>query len=176
MIRRSIAIPILAAVTMLAGAPHARAHGPIAGELANSLTRLAENANLVFIGSVTDVAYRKARIEEGDGELPYTIVTYAIRDVLRGQARGETFTMRFPGGPDGSGRFMTVTGVPRFQRGEQDLLFVVGNGEKGCPLVDCEWGRSHRRREQRPWRGGGIQQRHLHPDPCPVRGGREASP
>jgi hypothetical protein len=60
---------------------------------------------------------------------------------VRGKAPGNTFTMRFPGGADGRGRFTEVSGVPVFQRGEQDVLFVAGNGENGCPLVECEWGR-----------------------------------
>jgi hypothetical protein len=49
--------------------------------------------------------------------------------------------MRFPGGTDGQGSFVEVSGVPVFEQGDQDLLFVRGNGEQGCPLVGCEWGR-----------------------------------
>lgn len=49
--------------------------------------------------------------------------------------------MRFQGGSDGQGGFVEVSGVPLLQPGEQDLLFVRNNGEKGCPLVDCERGR-----------------------------------
>ena len=36
---------------------------------------------------------------------------------------------------------MEVAGVPQFQPGDEDLLFVSSNGESDCPLVMCEWGR-----------------------------------
>ncbi|MEX0644739.1 MAG: hypothetical protein WD076_05475, partial [Parvularculaceae bacterium] len=34
-----------------------------------------------------------------------------------------------------------VSGVPAFQPGEQDILFIRSNGEDGCALVLCEYGR-----------------------------------
>lgn len=138
--RLAIAI-LLAAVVALSGVPHAGAHGSAEGESVSDLTHMTEEANLVFVGDVVDVVYRKARIEGGEGDLPYTFVTYAVGNVLRGEAPGDTLTMGFPGGPNGRGGFVEVSSVPLFQRGERDLLFVVGNGEKGCALVNCEWGR-----------------------------------
>jgi hypothetical protein len=126
---------------ILSSTPYGYAHRSDAKEQAARLDSMAEEANLVFIGSVVEVTYRQARIEGGDGELPYTIVTYRVRDVLRGKSPGDTFTMRFPGGADGRGSFIEVSGVPVFQVGDQDLLFVRGNGEQGCPLVQCEQGR-----------------------------------
>jgi hypothetical protein len=130
-----------AAAALSIGVPNALADNPLGGERTGQLARKADEANLVFIGDVVDVAYRNARAEGGESVLPYTFVTYQVREVLRGQAPDRTFTVRFVGGSDGQGRFVWVSGVPRFQPGEQDLLFVKGNGEEGCALVDCEWGR-----------------------------------
>ena len=115
-------------------------HGGVAGERATDLAILADEANLVFIGRVTRVDYRLARGAPEDAGLPHAIVTYDVSEVLRGRAP-KTFTMRFIGGPDGRGRFLDAGGVPQFQVGDQDLMFVSSNGEAGCPLVMCEWGR-----------------------------------
>ncbi len=120
----------------------ALAHADIGSDRGGDLARLAEQSNLVFLGRVAKVDYRLSAQSTGEGGgLPHTIVTYEIRSVLRGQSPGKTFMMRFMGGADRRGRFMEVSGVPLFQPGEEDLLFVSGNGEKNCPLVLCEWGR-----------------------------------
>ena len=108
----------------------------------NDLMVLSDQSNLVFIGRVTQVNYRMSEANsKEDVALPHTIVTYEINQILRGKAPDRNFTMRFVGGPDGRGRFLDVSGVPHFQVGEEDLLFVSSNGEDGCPLALCEWGR-----------------------------------
>ena len=123
-------------------ASRALAHGDIGSEKGGDLARLAEYSNLVFIGRVVKVDYRLSNPRAGEGVgLPHALVIYEVDSVLRGQAPGKTLTMRFIGGPDGRGRFVGVSGVPQFQPGEQDLLFVSSNGERDCPLVMCEWGR-----------------------------------
>lgn len=115
-------------------------HGGVAGDRATDLAVLADESNLVFVGRVARVDYRLARGSAEDAGLPHAIVTYDISEVLRGQAP-KTFTMRFIGGPDGRGRFLDAGGVPQFQPGDHDLLFVSNNGAASCPLVMCEWGR-----------------------------------
>ncbi len=135
---------ILTATAVATGAltvsPRLSAHASVGGDRESNLRTYVEQSNLVLIGAVADVSYRNARIE-GGGVLPHTIVTYRIRNVLRGKAPGETFVMRFVGGADGQGHFTSVSGVPMFQPGEQDLLFIASNGKNGCALVECEWGR-----------------------------------
>jgi hypothetical protein len=136
---------IFALAVVVAGASvgsRALPHGDIGSDKGGDLARLAEQANLVFIGRVVKVDYRLSDPRSGERiGLPHALVTYEVDSVLRGQAPGKLFTMRFIGGPDGRGRFMEVSGVPQFQPGEQDLLFVSSNGERDCPLVMCEWGR-----------------------------------
>jgi len=39
------------------------------------------------------------------------------------------------------GRILLASGLPLFQVGDHDILFVRGNGESACPLVGCEGGR-----------------------------------
>jgi hypothetical protein len=122
--------------------PAAHGHGSMGSNEAGKLASLMETANLVITGEVARVEYRNSKpSQKGEPSLPHAFVTYRIEDVFRGKTREENLTMRFVGGPDGRGGFMDVSGVPLFQEGERDLLFVTGNGEKGCPLVACEWGR-----------------------------------
>ena len=106
------------------------------------MARLSAAANLIFRGKVTDVEYRNSRGgPNGARGLPYTFVTYAISSVLEGPSPGGSITLRFVGGADGSGGFVEAEGVPLFQVGDEDILFVAGNGAIGCPLVMCEFGR-----------------------------------
>jgi hypothetical protein len=140
MIRLAV-FPLAAVLLWLGSGQRAFAHSDIGSDKGGDLKRLAEQSNLVFLGRVVKVEYRLSVPSPEGAPLPHTIVTYEIANVLRGQSPGKTFTMRFVGGADGSGRFLEVSGVPQFEAGEQDLLFVSGNGEDNCPLVLCEWGR-----------------------------------
>lgn len=120
----------------------AYAHSPMDKGHGGDLSLLVDQSNLVFIGKVERVEYRNARSEDQKGgPIPYTIVTYRIGQVLRGKAPGEQITMRLLGGPDGRGGFLSVTGVPVIQEGDQDLLFVGNTNDPSCPLVFCEMGR-----------------------------------
>lgn len=107
--------------------------------LSSPLSALAGEAELVFQGTVVDVQYQTSL--EG---LPHTFVTYQIEDVLKGQYRDKTITLRFIGGVKQEGdklRRLQVTGVPEFAKGAQDLLLVSGNEQRICPLVHCAEGR-----------------------------------
>lgn len=132
----------LLAVTSQLLAVVAFAHSPLDRTAGADLANLAEKSNLVFVGHADKVTYRNARrANEGEGAIPYTIVTYRVDRVLRGKSPGDRVTMRFVGGPDGRGHFLTVSGVPVVQEGDQDLLFVNDTRDATCPLVYCELGR-----------------------------------
>ncbi len=132
---------VIATVACFVWGPAVFAHSSIGSEKAGNLQQLVEQSNLVVVGEVVSVKYVNAKVE-GEGDVPHTIVTYKLRDSLRGKPSGETLSLRFIGGADGQGGFLTVSGVPQFQEGEQDILFVSGNGEdESCPLVNCEYGR-----------------------------------
>jgi hypothetical protein len=97
---------------------------------------------LVAQGRVTKVDYRTSQPSpNGHGRIPYTFVTYQFSSVLRGDPSSRSITLRFIGGSDGQGSFMDVSGVPRFQVGEEDILFIQGNADTGCPLAGCIRGR-----------------------------------
>jgi hypothetical protein len=138
--RRSLALALGLVLGIPAGAPDAFAAEPAERKI-TEVAELIDGANLVFAGSVARVEYRTAEVAGVEGALPYALVTYRVQDVLAGKAPGREFTMTFLGGPDGMGGFVEVSGVPVFQPGEEDVLFVRDDGETGCPLVDCEDGR-----------------------------------
>jgi hypothetical protein len=107
---------------------------------AGNLEALTEESNLVVHGSVVEVEYQT--VTENGEMVPQTRVTYQVQETLRGTAEGQTVTLQFPGGPDGMGGFLAVSGVPLFQKGEEDIIFVNNNGEEThCPLVNCAYGR-----------------------------------
>lgn len=119
----------------------ANAHSPQDPAAVGDIAKLAASSAAVIHGKVKKVSYRlSAAGANGGGSVPYTFVTYGITSVLQGASDTE-MTLRFIGGPDGQGGFMVVEGVPIMQVGDEDILFVSGNGESGCALVMCEFGR-----------------------------------
>lgn len=138
---RNTSLLIVFVLAMLGLSPYVYAHSPMANSEAGNLAKLVDQSNLVFIGKVKKIEYRNARGGKGEGIIPYTIVTYSVAEVLRGRAPGKEITMRIVGGADGRGHFLTATGIPIFQAGDQDILFVGDTADPTCPLVNCEHGR-----------------------------------
>ena len=117
----------------------ANAHSPRDPSAVGDINKMVANSNFVFHGKVKQVVYRNASVA-GGGSVPFTFVTYQVDDTLLGSARAQ-ITMRFIGGADGRGGFVSVEGVPAFFPGDEDIMFVASNGESGCALVQCEFGR-----------------------------------
>lgn len=118
----------------------ASAHGALTPGEESNLAGLAEAANLVVLADVVDVRYRNIPIKGEQSSIPNTFVKLAIKSTYRGAAQG-VLELRFLGGADGRGGIMGLNGVPMFNVGETGVFFIASNGEKGCPLVHCEWGR-----------------------------------
>ncbi|HYC46631.1 MAG TPA: hypothetical protein VED01_14250 [Burkholderiales bacterium] len=88
-------------------------------------------------------------------ETPHTFVTYRIARVLKGRTGSSEITLRFFGGladepwveVDDQGNTVTApmavwsSLTPRFDVGDHDILFVEGNTDHDCPLVQCAEGR-----------------------------------
>lgn len=108
-----------------------------------SVAAMLESSHLVFDGTVVSIEHRASDIVvPGDRALPHTFVTFRIDALVKGSSQdGSTITLRFLGGPDGTGRHLTVAGVPQFRVGDRDVLFVNPNDDKLCPIVDWEHGR-----------------------------------
>lgn len=104
-----------------------------------NVDRLLENSDLVVQGEVVDIQYKDSK--EG---LPHTFVTYQVNEMISGRSQNDTITLRFIGGEQRQGdtvRYLTVSEVPTFEKGESDILFVTKNNSAICPLVSCSQGR-----------------------------------
>ena len=107
-----------------------------------SLSERVERAQLIAEGVVVSIDHRTSDVvAPGDQSVPYTFVTFSIERIVKGaHDGGETLTLRFLGGPDGSGRTMHVAGLPSFEIGDREILFVR-DGSTVCPLVSWGQGR-----------------------------------
>jgi hypothetical protein len=97
-----------------------------------------KNSEFAFQGVVTKVEYKSSNNAR---PVPHTFVTFKVEKTLKGASKPEFVTLRFVGGTDGKGNFLSVSGVPLFDVGDRDILFTKGNGQFACPLVGCGSGR-----------------------------------
>jgi len=106
------------------------------------LKELAGAAQFIVHSRVAKVEYRMSEAGlNGQAPVPHTIVTYDVVRPVRGTAGTASFTLRYIGGTDGQGHFLSPSHVPVFQVGDEDILFVRGNGTAGCALAGCVEGR-----------------------------------
>ena len=104
------------------------------------LQRVAE-ADAVIHGVVSNVEYRMSDNSKSSRSLPHAFVTYQIVEVISGLVDPRSLTLRFVGGPDGQGGIVSIGDVPMFNVGDEDVLFIRGNGTSSCPLAGCGKGR-----------------------------------
>lgn len=104
---------------------------------------LVHKADLIFEGKVVEVDYRTSDVlQAGDVAMPHTYVTYEITRNFKGRSsQDKLITLRFRGGPDDAGNTLIIPGVPLFQVGDQDIVFVRGNGVEISPVVGGNFGR-----------------------------------
>jgi hypothetical protein len=99
---------------------------------------LVAEAESIFRGRVTDIAVRRSSAPDGTPVIK-THVTFAAERTLKGPERASV-TLEFLGGTIGD-ESLFVTGLPRFELGSTDYLFVERNGVQFCPLVAVRHGR-----------------------------------
>jgi hypothetical protein len=133
---------ILSAGALLLAMSAAQAHAPFDQSTVGDVKLLVSGAKLIVHGKVSKVTYVNGTSRAGRPQ-PHTFVTYDLGEVLfpKGEGERSQVTLRFVGGPDGQGRFLDVGGVPKFMAGDEDILFISENGEEGCALTLCEFGR-----------------------------------
>jgi len=104
---------------------------------------LFERAELLVQAVVVGVEYRNSDMDRNHPlSLPHTFVTLQIERAHKGSAQsGNLITLRFQGGPDGAGNVLLIPGVPLFDVGDRDVLFIRGNGTELVPLVGWQQGR-----------------------------------
>jgi len=99
--------------------------------------QLVAESEQVFRGVVT--ATRCEWKGSGDQRRIVTVVTFDVRETVIGDLP-PTIELEFLGGEiDGEG--MLIAGQPKFEVGDEDILFVAGNHVSLCPLVGMMYGR-----------------------------------
>jgi hypothetical protein len=99
---------------------------------------LVQNSDYVVRGRV--VATRnEIRLREGR-ELPFTLIEVEVKQVIAGEAPARV-TLTMLGGKTSDGSELRVEGVPQFTVGDEDILFVRGNGTNFYPLYGVMHGR-----------------------------------
>lgn len=96
-----------------------------------SFSAVVDGAQIIVVGAVTDIEYTW----DADQQLPFTEVTFSVRDVLKGDVRGAELTLQFLGGPQPDGLTLEVAGMPHFEIGDRTVVFAADNGVYSCPLV-----------------------------------------
>lgn len=132
------ALKTLAAAIAVALAGAAVAGAPGDG---NTLRAQVAKSDLVFVGTVVEVAYAPSTDLRNGRGIPHTFVTYEVEEVLQGAAEDKHITLRFIGGRGEEAAFLAVSDMPMFDKGDRDVMMVSANGTSGCPLVDCSDGR-----------------------------------
>ena len=123
------------ALLAAAVAPLARAISVIAP----SFPELVAEAEFVARGVVTDV--HTEEFDSPDGRGIRTLITLRVERALKGTP-GDSVTLSILGGTYGR-RTLSIPGLPRFQVGQRQIVFVAQNGRTFCPLVRIGHGRYH---------------------------------
>jgi len=129
---------LLAIAAVLAGAASLSATTVIPP----TFEQLVDQAQVIFHGSVTNVTSQW--VGEGAERHIVSYITFKVKDALKG-APGQSYSMRTFGGTV-DGETMTIADGPKFEVGDDDILFVENNGTQVVPLVGIMYGRFHVRK------------------------------
>lgn len=129
--RRLAGLVLLATSFLLPAATRATSVTP------PTFAELVDESQLIVRARVQNV--RAAWVDSPQGRVIKTFVTLSVLRPLKGQAPAELTLQLLGGEIDGHG--MQVAGMPRFQPGQEEFLFIAGNGVRFCPLVGLMHGR-----------------------------------
>jgi len=104
-----------------------------------TFAELVAESDTIVRGTVT--AIRTEEFDSPQGRGVHTFVTFAVERTLKGTA-ASTVTLRLLGGTVGK-RTLRILGLPSFQVGQREVVFVARNGEVMCPLIGAGHGRYH---------------------------------
>lgn len=106
---------------------------------------MVDRADLVLLGKVVNSRAEWRTV--GTNRVIFTLTKFATEEVLKGRAGGEV-TLQFLGGTVGDVT-LEVAGVPKFNAGERELLFIQGNGTQFCPIVAVFHGKFSLRKDEK---------------------------
>jgi hypothetical protein len=124
-------------VLLLAGALHLPATARATSVTPPTFAELIAESQFIVRARVQ--AVRAAWVDSPQGRVIRTYVTVSVLKPLKGAAPAELTLELLCGEIDGHG--MQVAGMPRFEPGRMEFLFIAGNGVRFCPLVGIMHGR-----------------------------------
>ena len=98
---------------------------------------LTKEADVVFVGTVIDITSEWA---DPDKSRIYTYVAFDNLEIIAGDYQNSSLTVRFSGGEMDDVKIL-YAGVPQFNLGERNLIFLRGNYIELCPVVGWIQGR-----------------------------------
>lgn len=104
---------------------------------------LVAEAETIVRGTVVDL--RSEEFDSPQGRAIRSFVTLRVERTLKGPA-APTLVLDILGGTAGK-RTLRIPGVPEFQVGQRQIVFVAKNGEVFCPLIGLGHGRYHLQRD-----------------------------
>lgn len=118
----------------------------LSGPLAASATtvvppdfdQLVQSSDYVIRGRVKSLR-NEIRVRDGR-ELPFTQAEIEVKEVIAGTPP-PSVVLTMLGGRTSDGGQLTIEGVPQFTVGDEDILFVQGNGTNFYPLTAVMHGR-----------------------------------
>lgn len=99
---------------------------------------LVAEADSIYRAQVTAMEARRVPAADGTNVIK-TFVTFAVQRTLKGTPKTEV-VLEFLGGSVGD-ETLAVTGMPKFNLGDREIVFVQKNGQQFCPLVGLMHGR-----------------------------------
>jgi hypothetical protein len=105
---------------------------------APAFTELVNGSDFVVRAKVTNIEYEVTHAQGGRPSV-HTLVTLQVNDVIAGTPPA-TVVLRMLGGRTSEGE-LVVEGAPTFSVGDEDVLFVRGNGKSFYPLYAVMHGR-----------------------------------
>ncbi|MDH3890015.1 MAG: T9SS type A sorting domain-containing protein [candidate division Zixibacteria bacterium] len=102
------------------------------------------NAEMIMVGTITDVQTRWSGYDESMIATDYTIrldhIAHDPQALFGNKSQGETIVLSFAGGTIGD-KWVAVPGIPSYELGEQAVFFIDGDWIKGIsPLVGATAG------------------------------------
>lgn len=92
-----------------------------------------DEADLIFRGRMVG----RETVVSANGRTPYTLATFVVDEVLKGETESIEITLRLLGG-EMEDEVVVVHGMPTFEIDERVVLFVKDSGRAFCPIVG--WG------------------------------------
>lgn len=98
---------------------------------------LTKEADIVFVGTVTNI-HSEWSDQEKTGI--YTYITFSNLEIIIGDFQDTTLIIRISGGQVDDRKILYL-GIPQFEVGKRDLIFLSGNFVELCPIVGWVQGR-----------------------------------